>query len=407
MVGSPGLKMLGRWPAVVLIAGLGLAPAVGGQRASGASPQLVPRFHVTAKVSTVRSGGHRGVLIRELRITRIYGHLHIGCNGCQRYPGPMHRHAGRHRLRVTGANWLITPQHTVLVSVTTAGKLGRFVRLGISASHPNRLVFRASGCITRSKRLRHCPTGISAPVVNDPVPIATSSPTPSPTIPSQTTPAPPTSLSATPTATSLAISWNASSDASGIKSYTLWLDGKVNQSDLAVTHATIDGLACGTTYTVGVTATDNAGNVSAPVSKAFATSACPPQPVTHYNCPSTGNEFSHYVPAGKHWGNAFVAQGRTITGGTLLIGANTDGNNHDARVGIFTGGPVQLSGELGSTVVSVSGYGGVSFTFPTPINVTPGQSLWLVAIGIGDFTAYDQNSGGTDGCFVGSLTGFQ
>lgn len=131
-----------------------------------------------------------------------------------------------------------------------------------------------------------------------------------------------------------------------------------------------------------------------------------PQAVTHYACQSTPNAFGHYVPAGKHWGNDFVAQGRTITGGYLLIGANPDGNNHEATIGVFTGGPYSLSGQLGSVTVAVSGYGGASFTFAQPIPVTPGESLWLVASGIGDFTAYDQNVAGADGCFIGRLEGF-
>jgi hypothetical protein len=132
-----------------------------------------------------------------------------------------------------------------------------------------------------------------------------------------------------------------------------------------------------------------------------------PQAVTHYNCPNTSNAFGHYVPAGKHWGNDFIAQGSTITGGFLLIGANSDGNNHQASIGVFTSGPYTLSGELGSVTVNVSGYSGVNFTFPQPIHVTPGESLWLVASGIGDFTGYDQNNGGADGCFIGSLSGYR
>jgi hypothetical protein len=113
------------------------------------------------------------------------------------------------------------------------------------------------------------------------------------------------------------------------------------------------------------------------------------------------------VPAGKHWGNDFVAQGTTITGGHLAIGANQDGGNHQARIGIFTGGPYTLTGELGETTVSVVGYGGVNFSFSPAIRVTAGQSLWLVAIGVGDFTAYDQNNGGADGCFQGQLIGYK
>jgi hypothetical protein len=94
-----------------------------------------------------------------------------------------------------------------------------------------------------------------------------------------------------------------------------------------------------------------------------------------------------------------------ITGGHLLIGANADGGNHQATIGIFTGGPNALSGQLGTTTVGVSGYGGVDFTFSPPIQVSVGQSLWLEAIGVGDFTAYDQNNGGVDGCVIGSLVG--
>lgn len=135
----------------------------------------------------------------------------------------------------------------------------------------------------------------------------------------------------------------------------------------------------------------------------------PPPPsstaVTHYNCGGTPNAFGHYVPAGKHWGDSFVAQGSRITGGLLQIGANPDGGNHQARIGPYTGGPYTLSGELGAVIVNVSGYGGVNFTFPQPVAVSPGQGLWVAATGIGDFTAYDQNNGGVDGCFIGRLDG--
>jgi hypothetical protein len=132
-----------------------------------------------------------------------------------------------------------------------------------------------------------------------------------------------------------------------------------------------------------------------------------PAAVTHYNCGGTADAFGHYVPGGRHWGNDFAAQGSIITGGYLVIGANTDGGDHRAVIGIYTGGPTPLSGALGEVTVSVNGYSGVSFAFPTPIHVTPGQSLWIGATGIGDFTAYDQNNGGADGCFTGRVDGTQ
>jgi hypothetical protein len=89
------------------------------------------------------------------------------------------------------------------------------------------------------------------------------------------------------------------------------------------------------------------------------------------------------------------------------MGANTDGGDHRTVIGIYTGGPTPLSGPLAEVTVNVSGYGGANFTFPQPAHVTPGQSLWVGATGIGDFTGYDQNNGGADGCFIGRLDGFQ
>jgi hypothetical protein len=129
--------------------------------------------------------------------------------------------------------------------------------------------------------------------------------------------------------------------------------------------------------------------------------------VTHYTCPSTPNAFGHYVPGGKHWGNDFVASGSIVTGGYLLLGANNDGHDHRAVIGVYTGGPAPLTGVLGQLTVDVSGYGGVAFTFPQAVHVTPRQSLWIAATGIGDFTAYDQNYGGADGCLIGHLNGTQ
>jgi surface antigen len=126
-----------------------------------------------------------------------------------------------------------------------------------------------------------------------------------------------------------------------------------------------------------------------------------PAPVTHYNCPSTTNTVGHYVARGTHWANDFVAQGSVITGGFLQLVANADGQDHRAAIGIYTGGPDTLSGVLGQVTVPVSGNGGVSFTFPQPINVTPGQRLWVGATGIGDFTASDASNG----CLIGHVDG--
>lgn len=153
------------------------------------------------------------------------------------------------------------------------------------------------------------------------------------------------------------------------------------------------------------------GAFSPPIPQCSASTPPPPPPpvtgpvaVTHYNCPAVPNAFGHYLPAGTHWGNDFTAQGTTITSGWLTLGSNTP---QGARIGIYTGGPNTLSGELGAVEVTVSGYGGVNFTFSPPVTVTPGQRLWLAATSRGPMTAYDRNDGGVDGCFQGGLAGFK
>jgi hypothetical protein len=160
-----------------------------------------------------------------------------------------------------------------------------------------------------------------------------------------------------------------------------------------------------TTVNILAVALDPAGNPIKTRTSRRVSVSNPPESVAHYNCTGTPNAIGHYVPGGKYWGDQFVAQGKTITGGYLLMGANVGDHDHSARIGIYSG--AGRTGLLGETALQVIGYGGVNFTFPAPIKVSPGQPLWIAATGIGDFTAYDQNNGGADGCFIGRLDGFK
>jgi hypothetical protein len=127
-------------------------------------------------------------------------------------------------------------------------------------------------------------------------------------------------------------------------------------------------------------------------------------PVTDYNCPNDNTNNGHYVPANYYWEQEFTSQGTSITGGYLLLGANIGDHDHTARIGIYTG--ANRSGALEEIEQEVVGYGGVNFTFPTPIAVSPGQQLHIAATGVGDFTAYDELSNGVDGCFIGRIDGY-
>ena len=89
------------------------------------------------------------------------------------------------------------------------------------------------------------------------------------------------------------------------------------------------------------------------------------------------------MPSGHYWQNAFVAQGSRITGGWVLIGAATDGGNHQARIGTY--GSAGLRNPLTAVVIQVTGYEGESFSLPGPLVVSPGQQLYLTVVGVGDF----------------------
>jgi len=82
-----------------------------------------------------------------------------------------------------------------------------------------------------------------------------------------TAPSAPSNLSVdATTASSIGVSWDASSDSggSGLDSYVVSVDGSQDQTVAAgTTTATIDGLAANTSYEIGVSAVDGAGNESA------------------------------------------------------------------------------------------------------------------------------------------------
>jgi chitodextrinase len=93
-----------------------------------------------------------------------------------------------------------------------------------------------------------------------------------------TAPTAPASLRTTgATETSVSVAWNASTDNVGVTGYGLALDGASKGSTTATT-ATFGGLVCGTSYTVGVNASDAAGNASATRTLAVSTAACPVAP---------------------------------------------------------------------------------------------------------------------------------
>ena len=76
------------------------------------------------------------------------------------------------------------------------------------------------------------------------------------------------------TATSISVSWSASTDNVGVSGYTLSKNG-VAAGTATNTNASFSGLSCGTSYSLAVDAYDAAGNHSAKTSLTASTSACP------------------------------------------------------------------------------------------------------------------------------------
>jgi len=140
---------------------------------------------------------------------------------------------------------------------------------------------------------------------------------------------------------------------------------------------------------------------SPPAPRPTTTSAAPPPraQVVHYDCPNDNSNIGKYISPGRYWQMPFQTQGRTITGGWILIGANNDGGDHRARVGIYRG--QGLGTPLGTAIVPVSGYDGEPFGLGS-VNVNPGETLYLTVVGIGDFTVYENRSG----CVIGQVNGY-
>jgi hypothetical protein len=92
----------------------------------------------------------------------------------------------------------------------------------------------------------------------------------------RTAPSAPKDLAASAvTPTSVTVSWTAATDDVGVTGYAVSRDGNP-LSPVTAPSAVVDGLACGTSYVVGVAAVDAAGNNSALATLGVVTSACPP-----------------------------------------------------------------------------------------------------------------------------------
>ena len=145
---------------------------------------------------------------------------------------------------------------------------------------------------------------------------------PPPPPPGDTTPpSTPTGLATSgATQTSVTLSWSASTDNVGVAGYGLYR-GATSVGSTSSGSYTFTGLACGTSYTLGVDAYDAAGNRSTQATTTGSTAACPPP----------GDTTPPTTPTG------LATSGATQTAVTLSWTASTD-NVGVAGYGLYRNG---------------------------------------------------------------------
>src|SRR5581483_6118147 len=130
------------------------------------------------------------------------------------------------------------------------------------------------------------------------------------------------------TGTSASVAWAAATDASGITGYSYQLNGGSWSGWSNTTTVSLTGLAYGTTYTVGVRAQDQYGNIGATSSASFTTAASAPGTPTFSNIGPTSATVSwsaaasavgivayrYSINGGATWTSTGTAQSVTLTG---------------------------------------------------------------------------------------------
>jgi chitodextrinase len=189
------------------------------------------------------------------------------------------------------------------------------------------------------------------------------------------------------TQTGLTLDWAASTDNAGVAGYDVFVNG-TKAMTVTATEATLDSLACNTTYTLGVQAFDTSGNRSSTPTVSGRTAACssPAPPPS----PPSGSGKTITVPAGGSWnscyqqaspGDTCKVSGGSYGGQTLAWRGDLSGKcnrtntssliRFDASSGVTMNGELEVDGPcvaiLGGGSLNVKGE--VSAFGPDPQHV--------------------------------------
>ena len=152
------------------------------------------------------------------------------------------------------------------------------------------------------------------------------------------------------TATSVTVSWTASTDNVGVTGYGAYKNGSLAGS-ATTTSYTFNGLTCGTSYTLAVDAADAAGNRSAQTSTTLSTNACPDTtpPTTPTGLTTSGIAETSITLS---WTASSDNVG--VTGYRLYLGGNQVGTSTSASY-LFSGLTCGTSYTLGVAAVDAAG----------------------------------------------------
>jgi chitodextrinase len=183
------------------------------------------------------------------------------------------------------------------------------------------------------------------------------------TCPDTTPPTAPASLATSgATATSVGLSWTASTDNVGVAGYRLYVGG-TQVGTATTTSYTFTGLTCGTTYTLGVAAVDAAGNLSATATASPSTSACggaqtanlwvdanggtctrSASPAAYADASACGSFNAAYAAAQP--GDLVLVKGGTYGAQTIAVDPTKVNASSDVTMEVAAGETATLNGEL-------------------------------------------------------------
>ncbi len=196
----------------------------------------------------------------------------------------------------------------------------------------------------------------------------------------RTSPSTPAGLSVSAqTSTSFRLTWSASSDNVGVTGYNVFLNG-ARVGSTSSTNFDFGGRACGTSYSVGVSAFDGAGNTSDTASRTGSTTACSGgsptrvHPYDNYGAANAGRAMCRGNPDNSSsMPGGVVTQTFGVPAGTAAIDEALVQVDPDSRVtahaDLLVNGSVRAS-------TAAQAAGDTTFTFAR-VSVSPGDTVTL------------------------------